>query len=311
MGFNDFYGQILIIYIILFIGFIANKKHILPDGSNRVLTQLILYISLPALIIFSMDTTFSKALMIEATWLVIISVYILSLVAILARYFRRLTDLPQRQAGVFEALFLFGSQGFIGYAVVFIIFGELGVMYTSIFNIYYLILIWTYGIYLVAGTASNFKWSMAIMNPGILATLTGLLILLTPIKLPNMLSTLFFDLGSMTVPLTMLLVGSLLADTKINHLIELIVNKYIWYSSLFKCVVMPLLLLPFVMVQGFTTTVLLVAVVISAMPAAPTTSIYAVKYNADTAFASVGVCLSTIMSVITIPFIYFIYLLFL
>jgi malate permease and related proteins len=308
MSFYDFYEQVLVIYTILFIGFIANKTGILPNGSNYVLTQLILYISLPALILYSMDTAFSNTILVESFWLTILSLYILTTVALMARYFRKLSNLQPRQAGIYEALMLFGSQGFIGYAVIFIIFGETGVMYTSIFNIYYLILIWTYGIYLVAGATSNFRWTMAILNPGILATLGGIIVMITPLKFPKILTGLFQDLGSMVVPLTMLLVGSLLADTKPAHLKALFFNKHIWFSSFFKCIAMPLLLLPFTMIQGISTSVLLVAVIISAMPSAPTTSIYAEKYNADTAFASVAVCLSTLLSLVTIPLVYFIFL---
>jgi malate permease and related proteins len=57
--------------------------------------------------------------------------------------------------------------------------------------------------------------------------------------------------------------------------------------------------LPDVIING-----LVIAVIVSGMPSAPTISLYAQKYAADTSFASLGVLLTTLFCVVTIPLLY-------
>ena len=76
------------------------------------------------------------------------SIFILCISVILASWLRRKATLPEKQKTVYESLIIFGNQGFIGFAIIYLLMAEQGIFYLTIFNICYLILIWTYGIYL-------------------------------------------------------------------------------------------------------------------------------------------------------------------
>ncbi|RKJ26975.1 AEC family transporter, partial [Butyricicoccus sp. 1XD8-22] len=140
--------ELLMLYGIAILGFIARRRGILNENANNVLTQLILYITLPALILFSLDVSFSFSLVKEFFWLVLMSIYVLVLSILLANWMRRNAKLSTKQASVYEGMIIFGNQGFIGYAVIYILFGDQGIIYLTIFNICYLLLIWSYGMYL-------------------------------------------------------------------------------------------------------------------------------------------------------------------
>ncbi|MDQ6597623.1 AEC family transporter [Bacillus salipaludis] len=73
-----FIQEMLVLYGMAILGFIVRKKGILNENANNVLTQLILNITLPALILFSLDISFSFTLLKEFLWLVSLSVYILT-----------------------------------------------------------------------------------------------------------------------------------------------------------------------------------------------------------------------------------------
>jgi predicted permease len=47
-----------------------------------------------------------------------------------------------------------------------------------------------------------------------------------------------------------------------------------------------------------------VAVLITGMPSAPTNSLYAQKYGGDACFASMGVCLTILFSILSLPALY-------
>jgi len=144
------------LYIMSIIGFTARKIKILNTHANYVITQLMLYITLPALILFSLNLTFSLDLLSTFVWLISMSFFVLTISIIVGKRLRRKSILPQNQKSVYESLIIFGNQGFIGFAISYIVLGNEGMIYLTFFNICYLILIWTYGIYIFTKkTGSN------------------------------------------------------------------------------------------------------------------------------------------------------------
>ncbi|RTQ91332.1 AEC family transporter [Lysinibacillus telephonicus] len=299
----SFSQEMLTLYGIAILGFIVRKRGILNENANGVLTQLILYVTLPALILFSLDISFSFTLVKEFLLLIIMSIYVLLLSCFLAKWMGTRSKLPEKQNSVYEGLIIFGNQGFIGYAVIFIIFGNQGIIYLTMFNLCYLLLIWTYGIYLFSKNDDGIRWEILFLNPGILSTITGLVIFLSPITWPDIISDGLEIVGKMTIPLSMIIIGSLIADVKYASLITILKNSYLWKAAIAKLLFIPLLLVPFAAIS-IPTPLLLIAVIVSGMPSAPTISLYAQKYGADAFFASLGVLLSTLLCIITVPFLY-------
>ncbi|OLS36027.1 hypothetical protein BTR22_13660 [Alkalihalophilus pseudofirmus] len=295
--------EMLGLLVIGFIGFTARKVRILPVESNRVLTQVILYITLPSLILYAMDINLSTEIMFELLWLIGLSIYAMAVAILVGRGMRRSATLPENKQGVYEGLIVFGNQGFIGYAVTFYLFGEIGVLYTAIFMIFYLFLIWSYAIYLVARNYQKINLSLLFWNPGIIATTLGLVIMLLPFGWPSPVSSLLLTLGELTMPLSMLLIGSLLAGLTSSTCRQLMTSKYVWLAVLTKLVVIPVFLLPFIYLP-VSMTVIGVAILVTATPSAPTITMYAEKYGGDTKFAAVIVAAGTILCVLTIPLLY-------
>lgn len=298
-----FLQEMLILYGIAILGYIVRKKGILNDNANDVLTQLILTVTLPAMILFSLDISFSFTIVKDFLWLILMSAYILGLSIFIASWMRRRSKLPEKQKCVYEGLTIFGNQGFIGYAVSYVLLGEQGIVYLTIFNLCYLILIWTYGIYLFNKRKVTVSWKSIFLNPGILSTLSGLVIFLLPIRLPEMISTGLESIGKMTIPLSMMMIGILIANVKMKEAFIFMKNIYLWKSAFVKLLLIPILLLPF---AGLSVPfpLITIAVLVSGMPSAPTISLYSQKYGADTAFSSFGVLLTTLLCVFSIPFLY-------
>ncbi|MDQ1143438.1 putative permease [Bacillus sp. SORGH_AS 510] len=297
-----FFQEMLVLYSIAILGFFVRKKGVLNGNAIEVLTQLILNITLPALILFSLDTSFQFTLVKDFIWLVSMSLYVLTLSTILAFWMRKRSRLPETQKSVYEGLTIFGNQGFIGYAVSYILLGEQGILYSTIFNLCYLILIWTYGIYLFSKSKSTIDYKLIFFNPGIISTFIGLIMFFLPIRWPVFLSSGLESVGKMTIPLSMMMIGILIANVEWKKISIMIKNNYLWKSALVKLLVIPLLLLPF---AGFVSFPLLViAVLVSGMPSAPTISLYSQRYGADTYFASLGVLLTTVLCILTLPLLY-------
>lgn len=300
---TTFMQEMLVLYGIALLGFIVKKIGVLKASAIEVLTQLVLYITLPALILFSLDITFSFTLLKEFMWFMMMSIYILTLSCFLAFWMRKKAKLPESQKNVYEGLIVFGNQGFIGYAVSYILLGEQGVVYLTIFNLCYLVLIWTYGIYLFSRNAEKVDWTRIFLNPGILSTLIGLVIFFLPIGWPVPISNGLESVGKMTIPLSMMLIGILVANVEWKKFMLIIRNNYLWIISFTRLLLIPFLLLPFA-AFNLSFSVLLIAVLVSGMPSAPTITLYSQKYGGDSLFASIGVLLTTVLCIVTVPILY-------
>ncbi|GAE36850.1 AEC family transporter [Halalkalibacter akibai] len=127
--------------------------------------------------------------------------------------------------------------------------------------------------------------------------------MLLPFRLPLLISGVLSDIGTMTLPLSMILIGSLLAAIRFNEFKQLMKNKYIWYASAAKLILIPLTLVPFLWLP-VSTIVIGVALLVTATPSAPTVPMFAQKYGGDVTFSSVIVATTTILCVITVPILY-------
>ncbi|ANX14269.1 hypothetical protein ABE41_019825 [Fictibacillus arsenicus] len=301
--FAHFTQELTLLYSIALLGYMLRKKEILPEGSEKVLTAVILNVTLPALILFGMDVAFSVENIIQFGWLSLLSAFVLIVSSVISSLTVKKLNIEVKKKNALEGIMIFGNQGFLGIAVCYLLFGKEGVFYGTLFNFVYLLYIWTYAIYLFARSAESVQWRKVFLNSGVIATLAGLLLMILPGTLPAVLSNTLELTGKPTVPLSMLLIGSLLGGMPLADLKLFLKNKHLWLASLYKLILFPLLLLPFLLfplpIQLFA-----VAFLVAGMPSAPTISMYAQQYGEDASFAAAGVALSTFLSCITIPALY-------
>lgn len=298
-----FFEELVVLYGIAVLGYLAKKKRILNQAADQALTQILLYITLPCLILFSMNLSFSAEYLRQFGWLILLSAYALTTACLLARRLSRISGLPTIRQGVYEGLIIFGNQGFIGYAISYLLFAEQGVLYVAVFNLLYLFLIWTYGIYVIARKKNQLSWPQILLNPGVLATSLGLLVFVSPFSWPEPMSIILEDVGLTTIPLSMILIGSLVGELRFSEIGRLLSHRHIWLASAAKLIVIPALLIPFGWLD-VPPALLIIAVLVTASPSAPTISLYAQKFGGDVRFSSMAVFLSTALSMLTIPLLY-------
>lgn len=285
------------------IGYAATITKIFKENTDKVFMQLILYVTLPALIIYSMNISITDSITAHFSSLIFLSIFALSISTYFAYVLSKKFKTSSFQDGVFKALFIFGNQGFIGYATLYLVFQDLGIMYGAIYNIPYLFFIWSYGFYVIADENKKPPLINLLLNPGIIATIIGVMLIITPWSLPIIISETLKQIGMMTIPLSMLTIGCIIGSVKIDVLLKLCSNIYVWIVQLGKLIIVPICLIPFIFV-GIHPTVLIVAVLLSCMPSAPTTIIFSDKLKADKQLATICVTISSILSMFTIPFVY-------
>ena len=290
------FEQVTVLFLIILIGYIARKKRILTGELNKGLSNVLLYITLPLQIIYSFNKSFSQDMLNNSLIIFIIAVITHTVSVILGLFiFKRY---PEDKVKVLRYITIFSNCGFMGYPVLKGIFGDAGIFYGSIYNIPFTILMWTVGITIFNGKSEGNKIKKAIINPGIIATIMGFTIFMFSISLPSALKDTLNSVGSMTTPLSMIIIGSALAETRIRD----IFNEFsIYYVTFLRLILLPLVTLLVLRLIGIQGIPLVVSVVLVGMPAAANTVVFSEKYDGDSVFASKAIFVSTILSMITIP----------
>ena len=138
-----------------------------------------------------------------------------------------------------------------------------------------------------------------ITNPVVIAVFIGLLIFISPVKLPSVLYNACDSLGNINTPLAMIILGTYIAQSKI---LDLFNNKHTYYISFIKLIIIPILtavLLKFV--PNAFYDIKMVMYIASITPTGMTVAMLSQIYGSDYSYGAQIVGLTTLLSLITIP----------
>ncbi|MBI6873926.1 AEC family transporter [Clostridium aciditolerans] len=295
---NNIINQVIILSLIMIVGVYARKKDILSKEASKSFSNFLTNVTLPCLLISSFNYSYSQD-MIEKARIMFAYSIIIHIVLILVS--RVLTfKYPENSKKVLRFATIFSNCGFMGYPVLESLFGKIGIFYGAIFNIPFNIFMFSIGIMIYTGKKDLKTLKEVLVNSAIIATILGLIIFSFSIKLPYPLFTAMSIVGSMTTPLSMIIVGAMLSEIRVKDIFS---GTLVYYVSFLRLIAVPFLTLGILKLLNADKLLMQIAVIIEAMPAAVLASVLAEKYGADTALASRSVFISTIISMITIPFI--------
>ena len=298
MNKNVIIVQVLTLFLVMAIGFVARKCRVLTPVLNKGLTELLINVTSPLLVISAFNFSFSEEKLVIAGFVFLISLVLHAGSFFISKLIYR--RFPLERQKLLRMATIFTNCGFMGYPVVGSLYGSLGIFYTSIYIVVFHLFLWTAGVGLFTGKTDLQATKKALLNPGIIAVFIGMLIFLFSIRLPSPMMGAIQLVGGMTTPLSMLIIGAMLADIRP---IELFVGLELYYASFVRLLLLPLLTAGILMLLKFNGIILGVCVLAVAMPAGSLLVPLAEQYGGDTPFASRLVFLSTLLSVLTIPFI--------
>lgn len=293
-------AKMLMLFAIMVIGFIANKVGIIDEQANKKFSSLVVNITAPAMILASSDGASSLGSKQDALIVLLVAVSMYIFLAIMSLTVRYLFRIPKGKEGVYRFMIVFGNNAFMGFPVVQAIFGDSALFYAAIFNIPNNIFAYSYGVYLLTRhqkEGGTFNWKNMV-NPGVISAVATLLLFLIGIQLPSFAITTLDCVGQITTPMAMIVIGASLANIPLKSVLK---DGKVYLYSLYKMLVLPMLIWVLAKQVLTNAVVLGVLVIISAMPCATIAVMLSNEYGGDTATASRYVFVSTILSVITIP----------
>lgn len=288
--------EVIILSIIMAAGFFARKKNIVREESVSSLSNLLINITLPALLLSSFNYDYSPKMFVEAKRIFLYSFVLNLLIAFISRFLTLKYNKDSSKIIRFAAIF--SNSGFMGYPVLEGLFGKIGIFYGAVFNIPLNIIMFSIGIMIYTGKKDMKTIKGVITNPAVISTIAGFLLFMFSIKIPTVLNEAISTVGSMTTPLSMIIVGCMLAEMKFEDIFKGSIAYYICLVRLLLIPAISFVILKLIRADSF---MLQISVVIQAMPVAVLSPILAQKYNSDEKLASKSVFITTIFSMITIP----------
>lgn len=298
---SSFYAvaiQVAVLFILISIGFICAKKSIFDEHAIKNLTHFILYFVTPTVVINSFNREYDPLLVKK----LIVSAgcgAALHFLNILISYLL-IHDKDQAKKTVLRYGIIFSNCGYMALPLQNALLGTegvfLGTAYIAVFNL----LTWTYGLILMSGTTKEISVKKIIINPGIIGITVGLIIFLTPVKLPVIIASSVQHLANLNTPLPMMIIGFYLAQITSFAVLK---DKMLLWGIFIRLVICPLVALGLLYALNIRSNVLPAMVIASSAPTAANTTMFSAKYEKDTQTSVTMVAMSTLFSIITTPLI--------
>lgn len=295
--------KIAAIFAMTAIGFIASKTGVLPAESKKYLSNLLLFITSPCMIIGSMTSQTLDAHTFELMIQIVAGSFIFFLAAMAVSFLIvKLMRCDKEDAGVLMVIITAVNTGFMGFPVTKAIFGNtyffLMVIQNIVLNIYlYSMMVYqmNYGFRKKEGIRGML---MPMMNMCTYALIAGLVFMLLKVRLPDILADFINTIGDATIPVSMIVVGVQLSESSIR---KMLTNKRLITASLCNVILIPVLTFLAVNWLPLAPESKLILIFAAAFPCAVVSTAIALKENRNAALMAEGVAMTTLLSMGTLP----------
>lgn len=327
--------QMVIIFILIGVGVFLYRKKMLSETTSGQISGLIVNLTNPALLICSALQEGPKAPLRELGTALCVDLVIYGVLIAVSFLIPRILLAPAGYHYSYQMLTVFGNVGFIGIPLATAVLGTECLIYVSIYNLLYNVLIYTFGISLLqraaakqaAGrqeqpggpeyAAASGSWEAQdtqsgrpasdrpdagrwkkLVNVGTISAAATIVIYLGDFRAPAVLSSTLTYIGQCTTLLSMLVLGVSVAQMTVKDIIS--------HPKLYGFVLLRQIMVPvgcIVLLRPFLDNLLLLrtTALLLAMPAGNMPLMLSKQLQIDTDTISQGIILTTILGLVTIP----------
>lgn len=284
--------QIAIMALLMAVGIYLSRKGFLSPQGTKDLGAILLRIIIPCVIVKSYITTYSRERLLELA----LSAGLALVAFILAMGIAYLVYGKRRRIENFASAFC--NAGFIGIPLAQAVIGDEGVFYmaasVALLNLFQ----WTYGVYIMTDRRDSISAKTIAKNPVVIAIVIGIALFLSRLPVPGIVTSTLGYIAGMNTPVAMILMGTYMARLPWRKLLD---------KRAYGCVLLRLVVIPAVVLAVFwalpisNQNVALAAYLAAATPVGANICVFAQQYDCDYEFSVVTVCLSTVLSIVTVP----------
>ncbi len=288
--------QVVILFVLILIGFALAKTRVLNDKSVSGMTDLVLILVTPCVIVKSFFREFNRSDLKDL--LISFLLGILLHLAFIALSMLLLRDKSKDRRIVLQYAAVFSNCGFMAIPLQQALLGDNGVFLGSSFVAIFNAFVWSWGLLLMSGDKKTLRPLKIITRPAILALIIGLAVFLLSIPVPKVLSEPVSMLAALNTPLPMIIIGFHLAS---SNVLKGITDIKCIFAILLRLIIYPAAAIIVMWLCGVKGDMLISQAICCSAPVAAVTTMFSSKYNRDTELSVNLVSLSTLLSLITMP----------
>lgn len=326
--------QMIIIFILIGIGMVLYRRKLITEEGSKQISGLIINVTNPALLICSALDDGPKATLGELGMALAAYAAIFAILIAVGFLIPHILQIPKHSRYAYQMLTVFGNVGFIGIPLASAVLGSESLIFVSIFNLLFNLLIYTFGISLLQRAAKGpmpesaqedsrqVKEGAAILaeqtqkgttapaghitsnrlqklvNAGTISAAVTILFYLGDFPVPEIISSALSYTGRATTLLSMLVLGVSVAQMAPKDIFS---HPKLYAFTLLRQILVPigcvLLMRCFLDNRLILNTMLLMV----AVPAANMPLMLAKQMDMETESISQGIILTTILSLLTVP----------
>lgn len=289
--------QVAVLFLLIGTGALAVKTGVLKPENKQALSNLLVYVVVPAMVVNSYRMEFSVEILrnlLAAFGMSVLAILIGTVITLVLTRNKKGSRMP-----IFRFACIFSNAAYMGFPLISALFGSEGLLYASAYVTVFNLLLWTMGYGFVSGGSSVKEVAHSLMRtPVLYAIAVGLAIYLLQIPLPTLITQPLELLAGVNTPLSMLITGMLIAAGDVRSIVT---DKHIWKLAAVRMALIPAVCLVVFGLVGFHGMAAQVVALLECCPAAAITSVFAVQFGHDEHYAAGSVVLTTLLSIVTLP----------
>lgn len=289
--------QMAVLFLIVMAGFGARKCGLMGGDFDKRLSSLVIYLTCPCLVLAS---TMGDELPDRSLILPLLGISTLTYAILIgaAYVIPRFIPLWKKDVGMYQFMLVYANVGFIGYPIIASIFGHSAVFYACILNVPNTLSVFIWGQMFVAGKSEGgFHWRL-LWSPAMIATYLSIVVVALQWRVPTVVSQPLTLIGGMTVPSSLLVIGSSMAAMP---LLRMLGGPATYVLCLFRLLLVPVGIYYLMSALGATHQVAAINAVLVGMPVASFGTMFCMRYGKDATAMTQGTFVSTLLSVASIP----------
>ena len=291
--------QLFVLYTFLALGFFFGRWKREQTAHTGLLSFLLVNLLLPAKVFGTFSKNFTVDYIRYNYVTIIVSVTLLLLLALLSTPLSRLLSPNPYERNVYRYSLAISNYAYMGYVLAEELFGAQGLTDLILFCIPFAIYTYTFGYAMLTGKGASWR---RLINPMTVAIMCGIVVGLSGLSVPAILTQVLSSASACVGPLSMLLTGMTLSAFALR---ELICDKKAYIFCVFRLLILPTCVLGFCLLIGLTglvpDSVLPSAVMMACMPCGLNTIVFPKLVGEDCRIGARLALLTHLFSCLTLP----------
>ena len=276
-SFLDVGAQVLVLFILIAVGALLTKLGMITEQGSRSMTDVVLYAVTPCVIINAFQREFRHEML--AGLLTALAAAFASLLCsvLIAELLYRKMDVSR--GAVLKFAVVFSNCGFMALPLQKAVLGDDGVFYGAAYVAMFNIFMWTYGLITMSRKTELRSALKAVMNPGIIGTVIGLVLFVFSIKLPTVPASCISFLAALNTPVPMLVIGYHLVHSDIRRVLK---DKDAYIAMALRLIIIPAAVMGVMLALGIDSVIIVSTVIAVSSPVVAYSTMMSAKYGRDT-----------------------------